>query len=94
MYIKRDSAWKINKSTAHGIFFCLLECCPECSLFFPFVHFVRQATEASVTSLVLNDDVIPRMSWQSIEMLADQVGGENHSQCLEVHGHEYPRIKR
>lgn len=33
----------------------------------------RQATEAMVTSIVLNDDVVPRMSAQSIEVLADQV---------------------
>ena len=34
---------------------------------------MRQATEAMVTSVVLNDDVVPRMSAQSIEVLADQV---------------------
>lgn len=33
----------------------------------------RQATESMVTSLVLNDDVIPRMSLQSIETLWIQV---------------------
>ncbi|CAN0544830.1 unnamed protein product, partial [Ectocarpus sp. 12 AP-2014] len=33
----------------------------------------REATEAMVTSVVLNDDVVPRMSAQSIELLADQV---------------------
>eukprot|EP00903_Cladosiphon_okamuranus_P006237 g6122.t1 len=33
----------------------------------------REATEAMVTSVVLNDDVVPRMSAQSIEILADQV---------------------
>eukprot|EP00752_Nemacystus_decipiens_P012915 g11430.t1 len=33
----------------------------------------REATEAMVTSVVLNDDVVPRMSAQSIEVLADQV---------------------
>lgn len=32
-----------------------------------------QATEAMVTSVVLNDDVVPRMSAQTIELLADQV---------------------
>ncbi|CAN0105085.1 unnamed protein product, partial [Ectocarpus sp. 4 AP-2014] len=37
------------------------------------------ATEAMVTSVVLNDDVVPRMSAQSIELLADQ-------QVLEVIG--------
>lgn len=39
----------------------------------PWLCFVRQATEAMVTSVVLNDDVVPRMSAQSIELLADQV---------------------
>ncbi|CAM9364963.1 unnamed protein product [Scytosiphon promiscuus] len=33
----------------------------------------REATEAMVTSVVLNDDVVPRMSAQAIELLADQV---------------------
>ncbi|CAM9852052.1 unnamed protein product, partial [Hapterophycus canaliculatus] len=33
----------------------------------------REATEAMVTSVVLNDDVVPRMSAQTIELLADQV---------------------
>ncbi|CAN0350961.1 unnamed protein product [Ectocarpus sp. 6 AP-2014] len=37
------------------------------------------ATETMVTSVVLNDDVVPRMSAQSIELLADQ-------QVLEVIG--------
>lgn len=50
-----------------------------------------QATEAMVTSVVLNDDVVPRMSAQSIEVLADQVrcgamwcGGHN-SKCSRRH---------
>lgn len=38
-----------------------------------FFFIVLQATEAMVTSIVLNDDVVPRMSAQSIEALADQV---------------------
>ena len=42
-----------------------------CFLFSLF--FLLQATEAMVTSVVLNDDVVPRMSAQSIEVLADQV---------------------
>lgn len=39
-----------------------------------------QATEAMVTSIVLNDDVVPRMSAQSIELLADQASdGDRNS---------------
>lgn len=43
---------------------------------------VRQATEAMVTSIVLNDDLVPRMSAQSIEMLADQASAAAVAQLL------------